>query len=226
MDMSLDSSKIYIEKLSGYKISKDDENHSKNLVSIKSNNSLVKIFNYINCGNLIYNANNDNPDNSNTLSIDNFTSNSFDLRLSEKDKFNMNLYEILDNSNLEFKNSDNLKIRVHPVLLCGINVFQEFNKKFMKILFFEDEGFIQSPNLVLNGDKLLKKGDITGWELVKLRDTRYLQRIIFISIFAFVFSLFLNEKNDLNRKYSDFKLYQLFLKKTLEDYLENKLNSK
>ena len=246
MELCIDSSKIFIEKLSGYKISKDDENHIKNSIYIKSNKSFVKIYNFINCGDLIYNSSNteelclekiescvdfnageqkieekNSESSNNTLSIDNFYSNSFDIRLSDNDKLDINLYEISDNSNLQFRKCNNFKLRIHPVLLCGINVFQEFNKKFMKVLFFEDEGFIQSPTLVLNGDKEMKKKDITGWELVKLKDNRYLKIFILISFLSFVVSLFVNDDGDFNRKYSEFKLYQVYLKKTLENYLEN-----
>jgi hypothetical protein len=223
MNCEIDSSNLFADKVMGYKIN-SDPNYSKNSLKIFSSKSEINIKNLVHCGNFEFKSLcegeiESHPENNNLI-INNFSSNSFDINLAKNDSVNLNVQDLIDNSHIKY-NYENGKIRIHPFLLMALNIYETFNKKFVSMMAMGRDGYVFCPTIVVDTNEELKKRDITAWEMIKLRQTHF-YKIFLLMMIYFVYSVFTVEEN-VNYKISQFKHYQLFFKKAVEDYL-NKLN--
>lgn len=219
----IDSSNLFIDKIMGYKIN-SDPNFSKNSLKICSSRSQINIKNLVHCGSLEFKSlcegEVESHSENNNLIINNFSSNSFDINLAKNDSVNLNIQDLIDNSHIKY-NYENGKIRIHPFLLVALNIYETFNKKFVSMMAMGRDGYVFCPTIVVDTNEELKKRDITAWEMIKFRQTHFYKIFLLVMIY-FMYSVFTVEEN-VNYKISQFKHYQLFFKKTVQEYL-NKLN--
>ncbi len=83
------------------------------------------------------------------------------------------------------------------------------------------DGYVFCPTIVVDTNEELKKRDIAAWEMIKFKQSQAYKILLLLFIF-FLYRVFSAEEN-LNQRISRFKHYQLFFKKTVQDYI-NKLN--
>jgi hypothetical protein len=226
MDCKINSSTVTADKIMGYKV-QTDPFHTKNLLSLQTINSSITIKNYLHCGNfdcksIVTEEVSSFPSN-NIININNFSSNSFNFSLNPNDKLSMHVYDLTDNSHLKC-NKETSNIRIHPLLLISLNIYEVLNGKFMSLLMMGREGYVFCPTILIDTNVELKKQDLMAWEMIRMGNN-YKSKLFYILLLYFVW-LILNSKEKVAQDISEFKLYQLFLKKTLNDYISNLENKK
>jgi hypothetical protein len=238
MNINSKDSDMIIDKLFGYKSGTESDPYANNEVKIESSNSTIQIKNFINCGILKYDGSigEDYPEINNNILINHFSSNSFIMKLTENDLININVYDMYDNSLIKVKGIEhhhdivgdninhetnkfntNITLRIHPMLLFGINIYQHITQKFLGFLFFDKEGYSFCPTIILDINKELKKKDVIGYEMYT--ENKYIKYSFIALIILFFYNLFTTKENSLEY-HSMFVHYQLFLKKKFEDYVE------
>jgi hypothetical protein len=219
MDINISSSRLEIDKIMGFK---KQESENKNYLKIVTSSSSINIKNFINCGHLELNCLGDSEIQShhynNNIEINNFTSNSFDLELFDNDNLNFSIYEISDNSRIKY-NFHNGRVRIHPLLLNAVNIYEVLTNKFMSLLMMGRDGYVFCPTIVFETNQELKKRDIQAWEMFKIKKSRYYKYLVFLFLYFFI-RVFTVEET-VNHEVSLFKNYQLFFKKTVDNYLKS-----
>lgn len=222
MDISIASSRLEIDKIMGYKKSESENNQTKNNLKIDASSSSINIKNFINCGHLELNSINDGETLShhfnNNIEINNFTSNSFDMKLVDNDNLILSVYEISDNSRVKY-NFHNSRVRIHPLLLNAVNVYEVLTNKFMSLLMMGRDGYVFCPTIVLDTNQEIKKRDIQAWEMFRIKNSKYYKYLILLFLYLFICVFTVEEK--VNHEVSLFKHYQLFFKKTVDNYLKS-----
>lgn len=232
MNITSEKSEIVIDKLVGYRSNK--QNEIQNKINIEASESNIQIKNFLNCGDLKFEGKigefdqslfQNHSENNNLLTINYFSSNSFVLNTTQYDLVYLNVYDIFDNSILKsalendlLKNSieKNIHIKIHPMLLFGINVYQAFNKKFLSFLIFDREGFSFCPTILIEANKEFNKKELIGYELVRFHQGKYFKYVLAFLACSIFFTLF-NTKEDTMENYSEFQHYKFFLRKKSED---------
>jgi len=174
---------------------------------------------------------------SNSIKINYIEISNFDIELNNSnDKLKINLYHLFENSIFKMKNIDfkNINIKLHPMLLFNLNVFNTNKEKFQKHLIFENEGYSFCPTIVFEIDKEFPKNYLVGYELIKIsKYFKWFMYVIFLMFFTKIillsdnclenyndFDANLNTLDNLPRQISEYKFYQLAVKKKFDKLLE------
>lgn len=174
----------------------------------------------------------------NSLNINNIEVRNFDIELNNKnDKLNININHLFENSIFKMRNIDfkNVNIKMHPVLLFNLNVYNTNKGKFQKFLMFENEGYSFCPTVVFDIDKEFPKNYLIGFELIKIN--KNFKRFVYLLIAMFFTKIIFLSDNSLDncreyetsfntlenlpRQISEYKFYQLAMKKKFDKLLEN-----
>jgi len=220
------------------------EYQSDKEININTENSILEIdkiknFNSLNLSsNSNWNLDEDkNQNNHSIIKINSLEVRHFDIQLNPNDKLKMNLYHLVENSIFRMKNIDFGKviIKIHPMLIFNLNVYNTNKGKFQKNLIFDNEGYSFCPTIIFDIDKELPKNYLIGYELVKF--SKYFKifwKILILSLFVKI--LFLSDNcldncseietsfntiNNLHREISEYKFYQLAMKNKFNKLLEN-----
>lgn len=212
-------------------------NESKD-ITIFADNSKIEIETIKNFSKLLLRTNEKEENTNSTIKIDYVETRNFDIELKNpNDKLKINLYHLFENSIFKMKNVDfkYINIKMHPMLLFNLNVYNTNKGKFQKNLIFDNEGYSFCPTVVFEIDKEFPKNYLVGYELVKI--SKYFKWFMFVMISMFFtkiiflsnnslenwkdFEANLNTLDNLPRQISEYKFYQLAMRKKFDKLLDN-----
>jgi len=231
-----------LTKLNNFKFDIKERN-----ISIKAINSTINI-NYIknfSCLKIESNKDtnndiieiNDINDSNNNISINKLSLNKFEFNILEGDKININLFHVTENSLFKLNkfNTDFIKFKIHPLLIFNLNVYNLFNNKFQKQLFFDNEGYSFCPTILFDIDRQIPKNFLVGYNLISL--PKIISKILKIFMLLFLIKIFFlcennsenlldnetnfNTLNNLNNDITEYKMYQMLMKQKLNNFLND-----
>jgi hypothetical protein len=226
-------------------------NFKERNILINTENSKIYIKDIKNFNNLKIESikNNDiNYNNFNEISLNKLSINKFEFYFFEGDKVNINLFHLVENSLFKIKKIEpdidkdkeedfiKIKFKIHPLLIFNLNVYNLFNNKFQKHLFFDNEGYSFCPTIIFDIDRLIPKNFLVGYYLISY--PKIILRVFKLLILLFIIKIFflcennnnnlldndtnLNTLNNLHSDITEYKMYQMLLKKKLNNFLNDK----
>lgn len=180
-----------------------------NKITIHSQNSKILIQNFN--GSLKYFG-----EQNNNVKLKNLYLTSLEYYNGENDSSEISLMDLEDNSIIEQKENSSLSLKISPILGFGINIFSTFTDKFIKLPFFDREGYSFCPTLILKTNKEYKRDDLIDYDLVQIFPKRT-KRVFLSLLFCFWLFVMIGFNDNVFESFSELKNQQLFMKSALTE---------
>lgn len=230
IDLTLDNSYLKIESIKHYNKLNIKTNNSHMMSKSLDNTQIIEIEPKHSLKGFI-------SQNINNINIKYADIRNFYIELKEGDKMMINFYHIYENSIFKMRNINfaDIDMKFHPFLLFNLNIYDAFKAKFVKFLTFDNEGYSFCPTILFDIDKEIPKNYVVGSGLVQIPKLLKWFLIYLISM-LFIKAIFLSDNsldncyyyedsfntlNNLPQEISDYKIYQIAVKKKLNKLLED-----